>query len=405
MTEQMTLDEVMSFFTKSVSSVLNKHRNDAQRQINRILTRIQDVKDAAKRFDYSDINDPDVYQNYATTIYRQTTEIMDRIVAPEKITYNTLEDFDSLCKNQINACINMLAKYLSWLKRDRSYKTKVKNLDRALTLLKKEVANFESKTLISYGEVIDFEKVISDIEQIKQLTQREKELISEIEKHKDDVERLTKEIEEKQKELDELLSHPGFKKLEENKKELEQIEITISNKVSEIKKLSSKVLKAAESRKIELDEGDRELIKSIVKDPLGTFVKEGDGYYGIKAMLSTLENIVKSSVIQMKKDKLERALENILEIKNDGLLEEQKRAKFLIQQTEAIKKKFAELEIDLKIQRLKRDIENLKIDRERITLSLKRELNEVQEQIKSLIKSVEERVYEFTSKSIEIIVQ
>lgn len=405
MTQQMTLDEALSFFTKSVSSELNRHRNDAQRQMQRIINRVQDVKDAAKRFDYSDINEPDVYQNYATAIYRQVTEIMERISPPEDIYYSTLEDFDSLCKNQINSCINVLAKYLSWLKRDRSYKNKVKNLDRALTLLKKEVANFESKTLLNYGEIVEYEKVISDLETLKHLIKREKELINEIDKHKDDVERLSKEINEKQKELDELLAHPGFKKLEENKKELEKIEIAISNKVSEIKKLSSKVLKAAEARKVELDDADKDLLKAIVKDPLGTFVKEGDGYFGIKAMLSTLEKIVKSSVIQMKKDKLQRALENIEEIKNDGLVEEQKRAKFLIQQTEAINKKFAELEIDLKIKRLQREVDNLKIDRERITLPLRRELNEVRDQIQSTVKSVEERILEYTSKAIKIVLE
>ena len=104
----------------------------------------------------------------------------------------------------------------------------------------------------------------------------------------------------------------------------------------------------------------------------------------------------------MKKDKLEKALANIDEIINDGLLEEQKRAKFLLQQSAAIENKFKELEIDRKIKKLKREVENLKIDRERITLPLRRKLKEVNEEINNLIKSSEEKIEQLLGKSLKI---
>ncbi|GAJ20999.1 unnamed protein product, partial [marine sediment metagenome] len=52
--------------------------------------------------------------------------------------------------------MNLLSKYLSWLKRDRSYKDKVKNLDRVLGRLKEEVHRFENKTMVHYSEIIKY---------------------------------------------------------------------------------------------------------------------------------------------------------------------------------------------------------------------------------------------------------
>jgi hypothetical protein len=372
------------------------------KQIRSINDRIEELKTAAHRFDYSDLKDPDVYQNYATTIYDKTLEVFEQIQAPEIVTYSNLENFARDTNNKIASYMSILSKYLSWLKRDRSYKTKVKTLDRALTRLKEDLHVFENKTMLSYSEIVDLEKVCDDITTLIGLVERTQFLEKEIDSHKDDIEKLTKTIEKNEKNLNELKNHPGFQQLEKNKKELDHIEITISNKLSEIKKLSSKVLRAADSRKIELDEHDKDLMKSLTKDPLGVFVKESEGYRGVKAMLNSLREISKEPAIQMKKEKMQRAYENIDEILNDEILEIQTRAKFLIQQSEAINDKFREMQLDIKIKKLEDEVDNLKIDRNRITLSLRREKDEKDKEIDSLSKSVEERIEEFTGKTVKL---
>ncbi|NPD89605.1 MAG: hypothetical protein HGN29_12875 [Asgard group archaeon] len=403
MSLEKNLDETLEWFKEKISSNVSSYRNNAMKQIRAISDRIEEVKTAAHRFDYSDLKDPDVYQNYATTIYDKTLEVFEQIQAPEIITYNNLDNFARDTNNKINTYMNILSKYLSWLKRDRSYKTKVKTLDRALTRLKEELHIFENKTMLSYSEIINFEKVCDDITSLIGLVDRIQFLEKEIESHKDDIEKLTQTIEKNEKDLIELKNHPGFQQLEKNKKELEHIEISISNKVSEIKKLSSKVLRAADSRKIELNEYDKELMKNLTKDPLGVFVKENEGYRGVKAMLNTLKEISKEPAIQMKKEKLQRAYENIDEILNDEILEIQIRAQFLVQQSEAINDKFKEMQLDIKIKKLEDEIDNLKIDRNRITLPLRREKEEKGKEIDTISKSVEERIEEFTSKVVKLI--
>ncbi|MHA1953052.1 MAG: hypothetical protein ACXAAM_00950 [Candidatus Heimdallarchaeaceae archaeon] len=402
MSLEKNLDEALEWFNERISSNVSSYRNNAMKQIRSINDRIEELKTAAHRFDYSDLKDPDVYQNYATTIYDKTLEVFEQIQAPEIITYNNLENFARDTNNKITSYMNILSKYLSWLKRDRSYKTKVKTLDRALTRLKEELHLFENKTMLSYSEIIDLEKVCDDIASLTSLVNRVQFLEKEIDSHKDDTERLTRTIEKNEKDLSELKNHPGFQQLEKNKKELEHFEITISNKLSEIKKLSSKVLRAADSKKIELNEYDKELMKNLTKDPLGVFVKESEGYRGVKTVLNTLREISKEPAIQMKKEKLQRAYENIDEILNDEILEIQIRAQFLIQQSEAIYDKFKEMQLDIKIKKLEEEIDNLKIDRNRITLSLRREKEEKDKEIGSLSKSVEERIEEFTGKVVKL---
>ncbi len=403
MSQELTLEKAFEWFNGRVSSTFSSYRNSASKQMRSISDKVEELKSSAHRFDYSDIKDPDVYQNYASTIYTRTNEIFDDIEIPEKITYINLEAFASVLKNKVNSYLSFLAKYLSWLKRDRSYKDKVKSLDRALTRLKEEIHNFETKTMVNYSEIVPKEKVLDDIENLTHLVRRNNELEEEIISHADEVEKLTKEIDKQKEKLDKLKNHPGFIQLENNKKELEHIEISISNKVSEIKKLCNKVLRASDNKKISLDNYDKDVMKGLIKDPLGLFIKESEGYRGIKAALQTLKEISTDPSIQMKKEKLRRAFDNIDEIINDELLENQKRAQFIIKQNEAISHKFEDMQLFVKIKKFEQEIDNFTIDRNRITLSLRREKEEVEDKIASISKSVEERIVEFTDKKMKLV--
>ena len=405
MSENKSLKETLDWFNGRISTIVSKHRSTAIKQVRSVLNRIEELKTAAHRFDYSDLKDPDVYQNYATTIYNRTYEIFEGLETPETITYNILESLHKDYNNRIQAYISLLAKYLSWLKRDRSYKNNVKNLDRALTRVKEDVYVLENKTLVSYSEIVKYEKVTDDLESLIELVNRKKEIVSEIDSHADDIAKITKVIDKNQKELDELKDHPGFLQLEKNKTELDHIEITISNKISEIKKLSSKVLKAAETKKIELSNNDKDAMKSFIKDPLTSLIKEGDGYRGIKSTLRTLKEISSSPAVQMKKEKLKRAYDNIEEILNNDLSEYQQKAKFLLSQSEAINKKFSDLKMDVRIKKLNEEINNFKIDRQRITLSSDREKEEIEEKVAFLVKSVEKRIEEYIEKSVKLVLE
>ena len=403
MSQDLPLEEAYDWFNNRVSSNMSSYRNSAAKQIRSIKDKVEEVKSAAHRFDYSDIKDPDVYQNYATTIYNRINEIFEEIETPEEITYRNLEDFLSNVQSKINSCMNMLSKYLSWLKRDRSYKDKVRNLDRAMTRLKEDVHDLENKTMISYSEILKFEKVLDDIERLSELVERNYALEEEIESHADEVEKITKEIDENQSALDELENHPGFVQLGDNKRELERIEIAISNKLSEIKKLSSKVLKAVDNKKVEINDYYKETLKSLIKDPLTALVKESEGYNGIKASLRALKEISGDPAIQMKKEKLQRAYENIEEILSDELIEFQKKAQFLVKQSEAIEDKFHEMQLDLKMKKLRQEVDNLTIDRNRITLAIRREKGEVEEEIQTLNKSIVKHIDEYANKSVKLV--
>ncbi|MCK4895451.1 MAG: hypothetical protein KAS47_01480 [Candidatus Heimdallarchaeota archaeon] len=405
MSENKSLEDTLDWFNNRISSSVSKYRHTAIKQVRTILDRVEELKTAAHRFDYSDLKDPDVYQNYATTIYNKTLEMFEDLESPENVTYNILDALNRDFKNRINTYTNLLAKYLSWLKRDRSYKNNVKNLDRALTRVKEDVYAFENKTLVSYSEIVKYEKVADDIEALIDFVERKKEIVTEINSHVDDITNITKIVDKKQKELDELKNHPGYLQLEKNKKELDHIEILISNKISEIKKLSSKVLKAAESKKVELDDYDKDIMKSLIKDPLTTLVKEGEGYRGIKATLRILKEVSASPAVQMKKEKLKRAYENIEEILNDGLAESQQKAKFLISQSEAINRKFSDLKMNVRIKKLNEEINNYTIDRQRITLSLEREKEDIEEKVTDLVKSVEKRIEEYIEKTVKLVLE
>ncbi len=72
MSENKSLEDTLDWFNHRISTIVSKYRNTAIKQVRAILNRIEELKTAAHRFDYSDLKDPDVYQNYATTIYNRT---------------------------------------------------------------------------------------------------------------------------------------------------------------------------------------------------------------------------------------------------------------------------------------------------------------------------------------------
>ncbi|GAH74876.1 unnamed protein product, partial [marine sediment metagenome] len=186
MSENKSLEDTLDWFNHRISTIVSKYRNTAIKQVRAILNRIEELKTAAHRFDYSDLKDPDVYQNYATTIYNRTLETFEDLEAPENVTYNILDSLNRDLNNRIHSYVNLLAKYLSWLKRDRSYKNNVKNLDRALTRVKEDVYFFENKTLVSYSKIVKYEKVADDLESLIELVERKKEIVAEINSHADD---------------------------------------------------------------------------------------------------------------------------------------------------------------------------------------------------------------------------
>jgi hypothetical protein len=79
MSVEKSLDEALDWFNDRISSTVASYRNNAMKQMRAVIDKIEELKTAAHRFDYSDIKDPDVYQNYATTIYNNTQETFEEI--------------------------------------------------------------------------------------------------------------------------------------------------------------------------------------------------------------------------------------------------------------------------------------------------------------------------------------
>ena len=90
MSENKSLEDTLDWFNNRISSSVSKYRQTAIKQVRSILDRVEELKTAAHRFDYSDLKDPDVYQNYATTIYNKTLEMFEDLESPDNITYNIL---------------------------------------------------------------------------------------------------------------------------------------------------------------------------------------------------------------------------------------------------------------------------------------------------------------------------
>ena len=90
MSQELALEKAFEWFNSQVSSSFSGNRNSASKQIRSINDKVEELKSSAHRFDYSDIKDPDVYQNYATTIFIKTNELFEDIEIPENITYNNL---------------------------------------------------------------------------------------------------------------------------------------------------------------------------------------------------------------------------------------------------------------------------------------------------------------------------
>lgn len=402
MTELIDLDDCYEWYNEKINSYVSKPRSKAKNQIEDIEDKIEDVLETAKRFDYSDKKDPSVYENYATTIYEKTIKKFDDLNRPENITYNTLDRYYNDCDNTINSYIDVLSKYLSWLKRDRSFKSRVKSLDRALGKLRKEVYKLNTDTLVNYSEYKKYEDVAINIKRLSELLERKKELNQQINSHSDKIEKFNQMIEEKEENLNELVEHPGFKQLEDNERKLNAIKLALIDEISDIKKLANKVLKAEDNNNIELEYYDRDVYKSLIKEPLEYLISQPEGYNSLKLALKNLKKFSEDPTVQLKKDKLERAFESIDEILADSILEWQKDAQFIAKQNKAINDKFEEMNIQRQIQQLKEKIKNLKIDRDRLTIIERRELNEVEDEIKELKTSIEQQTAKLLDIAIEL---
>ena len=61
------------------------------------------------------------------------------------------------------------------------------------------------------------------------------------------------------------------------------------------------------------------------------------------------------------------------------------------------------MQLFVKIQKCEPEIDTLTIERNRITLSLRREKEEIDDKIASISKSVEKRIVEFTGKEMKLV--
>jgi hypothetical protein len=61
--------------------------------------------------------------------------------------------------------------------------------------------------------------------------------------------------------------------------------------------------------------------------------------------------------------------------------------------------------MNVRIKKLNEEINNYKIDRQRITLSLEREKEEIEEEVNALVKSVEEKIEEYIEKTVKLVLE
>ncbi len=376
-------------------SVLSKEKKTVKdkyfKKINRSLESLTKIVNDFKVLD--DLENVASTEKYSHRIYEGVSELLNNVEFPENINLQSTSRFYENLKSKLDALTDStLSKYIKLL--DKKYQKRVKSLDKAYGDVYKQLENLKKYLDEKYKPKSNIEQGLWLIDDIISNIDRLNDLISELQEKTGSLKEKDQDIENEEKELEELENHPLQKEFTELREKYKKLQTDLDIEFSDIKKAIKKYVNKQSKSK---DRGDLTVPKEFISDP-ATSIAKNSSVNSIKGLLTTIKDEITSQEIHIKKDKKESTLKQIDEMLGSKLDEIYDSLHKMYVRRGELEEELKDLNLDMKITKIKEHIEGIKRDKIRI---VERELREAENIRESTIKDLE-TVSELTNQDLEV---
>ncbi len=411
----LKLNEVKDYVNLKVEKRYKPLRVKAQSIKQKLVELLNQVKLSAEKILVSKDRDAfktveDGFKNHeiavknAEKLSQGLTEYLDKINIKEDCSYNTLMNFIGELKlffQNVNELGRRLVPKISpW------FKTELKYLDYNIRKLAEHVDKLNQFLVKEYKEIESADKIIELVDAVNSSLSEKTAFQEKLESLKVEVDDLTNQIRDAEDNYIKFKTSGIQKNYTQTDEELNEVRRSFNIAFNPILKPLSKLCKSSSKALADLTPEQRNTIDCYLSEPFPTFLNEPIGLPVLKQILKSLQRSLLAKELDLKKDRVEKAVKQINKILQDNLLDElHKKAKFLTESKETLKTLIAEKGLDEKSEMLASNIEQLKnqlTDKKVEENRLQTQIQNIQNKIERDLKFLSEKLSEFLEENIEV---
>jgi len=390
-----------TWFENETENKVKRVRSEIKKRMDYIVENFKELKITAQDFEMSDTVDSETRSSQ--NIYEKMTEMVEEFEFPNTITYKTAEEFLKDLEKFLKRVMRLGQRFIPNLK--KKYKTRIFVLNRALTRIQKNYQDFteflEERTVLLKDVDSVSENISSLIEKVKE---REK-LKDEIKSESNQLNKLEKQITDLNENTADLETGTILKELVEINNELRIIVRKITLQMSALDKPFKKLTSRHQDGKVMVPPHLIELINQLREDPLKAFEDMPVGYKDLNDLLEILKEAAEKEKLKLKPAMRNKTISLSQKIMNGSIKELHADLLQHSKKRKNIEVKVEESGLKKQIMKFKDKQENLEknkdIQRRRIN-SIKDNLEDLNEEIKSLALNTQRNIRRLTNQDIKI---
>jgi chromosome segregation ATPase len=352
---EISLEEFEEFYRDRLNEKFSKKIKAAHKLLEDIKENMLDIKICMDHFRDVEGQLNDKASRSLNFFCDKISKEVDEINVPvDQISYENLNKLLKRLK-QLFTNINDAAKK-SLPKFQKEVQSEIKELNYLSRKLGKRQGILEQFILKKYDDVKDAEDILDKVPKFYTLRNN-------IENAKEDLENLQQEQKDTKQELEKLKKsllklekHSLFQKLKENREELFQLKLKITNELG-FKKALRKLKVELERENIHLTNINENYVKAFIKNPIRVLRKEGKDLTKFRGLLVQLRHVLEQNKLNLKSDKREKTIEQINKIFEDReIYKDLESYKNLRSNIKKIKKKIQKKDLDDQLEEVKNEI-------------------------------------------------
>lgn len=374
---------------QKISELLNQVKTSAEK----ILT--SKDRDAFKAVE-DNFKDHEVAVKNAEKLSQGIVESIGKINIGEEYSYNSLMNLSGSLKlffQNVNELGRRLVPKISpW------FKTELKDLDYNIRKLAEQADKLNQFLLKEYKEIERVDKIIEAVEAINNSLNEKRILQERLESLKAELEDLANQLKEAEENYLKFKTTGVYKNYTQIDEDLNDVRRSFNIILNPILKPLSKLSKSSSKALGDLSTEQRNAIDRYISEPFLTFLDETAELPMLKQILKTLQLSLLSQELDLKKDRVEKAIKQINRILQDNFLEElYKKAKFLTESKEKLKAFIAEKGFNeksegllFKIEELKNQLADKKVEEDRLQTQILNFNSKISKDLKTLSENLSE---------------
>lgn len=319
---EISLEELENWYLDSIDDEYSRHKKGLRKLLDKLDGYVIDLRHAIdkmiEREDEVDIDDKS--KVFLERFYKKVKDYVDKLEIPENPMADEVRSLIDAIRRLFRKINEAGRKNIPRFAED--FKIELKEIDMITRKISKYMAKIDKFLRKKYSDVRDAEQLIKKFDKLEDLVERignAKSTVDDLAAEKESMETELKNLEEKMINIE---NHPLYEEKDKIEKKLLKLRIDFANKIKfkkVLKRLKKVVSDSGGYKNISADE-----IRKYMSNPIRVISKEGPEHHDLTEFLVQVRYMLEQErgTLHIKKDTMEKTLENIDEIVSDGILKQ-----------------------------------------------------------------------------------